>query len=125
MTQDRESGAKTARFGHRTAAIIGERIGARKLTSRSNEFELNGKRITIRTAHQGTNQVGVLYAMLDRVQSVIGAFEIAPDEYKLLSLTPEIYRKAMRDPKTGRGRVGFGPQKGFCRKRQFCLQGAD
>ncbi len=119
MTQNRESGSEAAKFGHRTAAIIGERIGARKLTSRSNEFELNGKRITIRTAHHGTNQVGVLYAMLDRVQSIIGAFEIEPDEYELHSLSPEIYRKAMRDSTTGKGRVGLVQKKVFAEKGSF------
>jgi hypothetical protein len=47
MTQNRESGAKAAESGHKTAAMIGAKLGANKLSPRSNEFELNGKRITI------------------------------------------------------------------------------
>ena len=114
--QNRESGAEAAKFGHTTAALIGERIGAKKLKPRSNEFELKGKRVTIRTARQGNNQVGVLYAMLDRVQLVIGAFEIAPGEYELHSLSPAVYRESMRDSNTGKGRVGLVQKKVFAKK---------
>jgi hypothetical protein len=113
MTQNRESGAEAAKFGRKAATLIAEQLGAKKLNSKSNEFELRGKRITIRTAHQGNNQVGVLYGMLERVQSVIAAFEIAPNEFELLSLSPEKYREAMRDSKTGKGRVGLVQKKVF------------
>jgi hypothetical protein len=117
MTQNRESGWEAVKFGHQAAALIGSKIGAKKLSPRSNEFELNGKRITIRTARQGNNQVGVLYAMLRRVQSVIAAFEVAPGEFELYSLSPEKYQIAMRDSKTGKGRVGL------VRKQVFLEQG--
>ena len=119
MRQNRETGAEAAKFGHRTAALIGEKLGAKKLAAKSNEFELNGKRVTIRTAHLNTDQVGVLYSMLDRVQSVIAAFEIAPYEYELHSLSPEEYRKAMRDSKTGKGRVGLVKKKVFVERGSF------
>ena len=107
MTQSHETGAEAARFGHKAAALIADQIGAKKLTRNSNEFQWNGKRVTIRTARQGNNQVGVLYDMLKRVQSVIGAFETAPNEFELLSLSPEIFQSEMRDSKTGNGRVGL------------------
>jgi hypothetical protein len=119
MTQNRESGAKAAESGHKTAAMIGAKLGANKLSPRSNEFELKGKRITIRTAHLGNNQVGVLYGMLGRVQSVIAAFEIAPNEYELLSLSTENYREAMRNSPTGKGRVGLVQKKVFAEKGSF------
>src|SRR5579859_6012276 len=107
MTQNRDTGAEAARFGHTAAALIAEKIGAKKLTRNSNEFELSGKRVTIRTARQGNNQIGVLYDMLKRVQSVIGAFEIAPNEFELYSLSPDEFHKAMRDSPTGKGFVGL------------------
>ena len=116
MTQDRETGAEAARYGHEAATLIGEKIGAKKLTSNSNEFAWNGQRVTIRTARQGNNQVGVLYDMLKRVQSVIGAFEIAPNEFELLSLSPEIFESEMRDSNTGGGRVGLVRKKVFAEK---------
>ena len=107
MTQNHETGAEAARFGHKAAALIADQIGAKKLTRNSNEFQWNGKHVTIRTARQGNNQVGVLYEMLKRVQSVIGAFETAPNEFELLSLSPEIFQSEMRDSKTANGRVGL------------------
>jgi hypothetical protein len=119
MTQNRETGAEAARFGHEAAALIGKKIGAKKLTRNSNEFELNGQRVTIRTARQGNHQVGVLYDMLERVQSVIGAFEIVPNEFELLSLAPEVFHAEMRDSNTGDGRVGLVRKKVFDEKGQF------
>lgn len=119
MTQNRDTGAEAARFGHTAAALIAEKIGAKKLTSNSNEFEWNGEHVTIRTARLGNNQVGVLYDMLKRVQFVIAAFEIAPNDFELLSLSPEIFQSAMRDSKTGKGRVGLVQKKVFAEKGQF------
>lgn len=107
MTQNRESGGEAAKFGHQAAALITAKIGAKKLSPRSNEFELKGKRITIRTARQHNNEVGVLYDMLKLVQSVIGAFEIAPSEFELLSISPQTFLYEMRDSKTGKGRFGL------------------
>jgi hypothetical protein len=113
MTQNRETGAEAARFGHKAAALIAEEIGAQKLTSNSNEFEWNGKRVTIRTARQGNNQVGVLYDMLPRIQSVIAAFEFSPNEFELFSLSPDEFRRATRDSPTGKGHVGLVKKKDF------------
>ena len=119
MPQNRESGAEAANFGHEAAALIAKAIGAKKLTLNSNEFELAGRRVTIRTARLGNNQVGVLYDMLDRVQLVIAAFETAPNEFELRSLQPAEFREAMRDSKTGGGRVGLVRQKVFSEKGNF------
>jgi len=116
MRQSRETGAEAARFGHKAAALIAEQIGAKKLTRNSNEFHWNGNRVTIRTARQGNNQVGVLYDMLKRVQSVIGAFETTPNDFELLSLSPEIFQSEMRDSKTGTGRVGLVRKSVFAEK---------
>ena len=119
MTQDRESGAAAAHFGHKAAAAIGAKIGATKLSSRSKEFELNGKRVTIRTARKKTNDFGVLYAMLDRVESVIAAYETAPDEFELRSISPEVFREEMRDSPTGKGCVGLVQKKVFVERGTF------
>src|SRR5436189_5649016 len=107
MAQNRESGAEAARFGLEAAAKIGERIGARKLTRNSNEFEYNGQSVTIRTAHKGTTDVGFTYKMLERIELVIGAFEVKDNEFDLLSLSPETFKNYMRDSTTGKGRGGL------------------
>jgi hypothetical protein len=112
MKQDKDSGSRAAKYGLAGAVAVAEKIGAKRVSSRSNEFELDGERITIRMAHIGNHQVGTLYEMLKRVKTVIGAFEIAPNEYELLSLSSDIYRKPqhMRDSK---GRVGLVRKKIF------------
>jgi hypothetical protein len=122
MTQNRDSGAEAAKFGHKAAGLIAEKIGAKKLTSKSNEFDLKGNRVTIRTAHQGNNQVGVLYSMLGRVQSVIAAFEIAPNEYELLFAFP-LARKVSRSNarlQNGKRPRWPGSEEGVHRKRHRC-----
>lgn len=107
MTQTQESGAEAARFGHTGAAQVAEKIGAIRISSRSNEFDLKGQRVTIRMARLGNKQVGVLYAMLERVQAVIGAFETSPNEFEILSISPDTFQQFMRDSKTGEGQVGL------------------
>jgi hypothetical protein len=119
MPQNQENGAEASEFGHKTAALIAGKIGADKLTSNSNEFKWNGKRVTIRIARQRNNQVGVLYAMLNRVEAVIGAFEITPNEYELMALPPDAFKKNLRDSATGKGRVGLVRKKVFVEKGSF------
>ena len=113
MTQKGASGAEANEFGHKAAELIAQKLGAKKLGLKSNEFELKGRRVTIRMARLGNNQVGVLYAMLARVESVIGAFEVMPKEYELLSLSPGTYQAFMRDSRTGKGKVGLVTKKVF------------
>ena len=119
MPQTRETGATAAKFGHEAATLIGEKLGAKKLRRDANLFEWNGQPVTIRTARQGNNQVGVLYDMLERVQLVIAAFETAPDQFDLLSLSPEIFKAEMRDSKTNSGRVGLVRRSVFADKGSF------
>jgi len=116
MTQDKESGGKAAKFGLRAAAAVGEKIGAKKVNPRANEFEFKGQRVTIRMAHLDTNQVGVLYSMLERVQAVIGAFEISTNEYELLSVPSATFKQSLRDSNTGNGRVGLVRKSVFVEK---------
>lgn len=118
MTQNRDTGAEASEFGHAMAAFLAEKLGAQKLTVNSNEFEWNGQRITIRTARQGNTSVGVTYAMLDRIQLVIAAFECTPDEYELFSLLPTTYKQSMRDSK-GKGKVGLVSKKTFVEHGQL------
>lgn len=57
-------------------------------------------------------QVGVSYIMLNRVDSVIAAFEIKKKVYDLYEMTPCLYRVHMRDSKN-EGRVGLVNKRVF------------
>jgi len=113
MSQDAESGKRAAEYGHKTAAQVAEQIGAKRVTPHANEFEYKGQRVTIRTAREKTDSVGVTYNMLKRLQLVIGAFEVAPNEYELYSLSPHLYQANLRDSLTGKGKVGLVRRKVF------------
>ena len=95
MSQTRESGAQANEFGRIAAATIASQIGAKKLGN-GNEFEWKGKRITIRTARRRNNIVGVTNTMADRVELVVAAFEFAPNEYELLTLSPAKFKQHRR-----------------------------
>ena len=106
MPQDAESGATANDFGHETASAIASKIGAVSVSDTSNEFAYRGRLITIRCAHQNTIYVGVIYSMLDRVDTIIGAFENQGGAYELFEMTPALYRLHMRDSKN-EGKVGL------------------
>ncbi len=116
MSQTTESGREASEFGHRAAALIGQKLGARKISSRTNEFLWNGEFITIRTARIGNHQVGVLKGMLRRVKFVIAAFEIDSGGFELFSLPSENYELEMRDSLTNSA-------VGLVRKRIFIEKG--
>ena len=92
MPQDRESGAAGNEFGRTTAPRIAKAIGARDVGSTGNEFQLDAKLVAIKCARPKTSSVGVTYKMLDRVESILGAFmgddgvfdvyEISSDDFK-------------------------------------------
>ena len=106
MAQDRDSGARANLYGHETSRLLAEKIGALSVSDSSNEFAFEGRLVTIRCAQQGNSQVGVLYDMLGRVNSVIAAFEVTPKSYILYEMTPSLYRMGMRDSK-GEERIGL------------------
>ena len=118
MTQNRDTGAEANDFGHATATLLAEKLGARKLSANSNEFEWNSQRVTIRTARQGNDSVGVTYVMLERIQLVIAAFEVEPNEYELYALPPATYKEHMRDSKN-KGEVGLVRKKTFVEHRRL------
>jgi hypothetical protein len=105
MPQDRNTGAKARVFGRRMAGIVARKIGARKLDSDGNEYSWNGKRITIRSAHRDNAYVGALYAMLDRVDSVLAALETnAPGEFQVWEVSTQTFR-ANSKPQTKNPRI--------------------
>ena len=108
--QNRESGARANEYGRTTARRIAEKIGAESTSKTSNEFELNGRKVTIRCARFSTNDFGVPYKMLQRIDSIFGALEQENGAYKIYELTPAMFKKFMRGTKSkgpSAGKVGL------------------
>lgn len=96
MPQTTETGRRANEFGRKTARKIAHEIGARSTSKTSNEFEYKGKHITIRCARYKTNDFGVTYKMLERIDSIIGACEQKNSGYKLYEISPEKFKENMR-----------------------------
>ena len=117
MPQDRISGAAAVEYGLETARRIAKSLGAKKVGNlRSNEYDLDGKRIVIKCARTTTNSVGVPYHMLERLDAVIGSFEAEARTYELYEMTPKMYKENMR-PTRSKG-ASFG-RVGMVRKSTF------
>lgn len=112
MPQDAHSGAQANAYGHETARRIALTLGAVSVSDNSNEFAYEGKLITIKCARRDTIDIGVTYKMLDRVDIVVGAFEVDDGAYKLIAMSPALYKLYMRDSKA-EGTVGLVRRKTF------------
>jgi hypothetical protein len=76
----------------------------------SNEATLNGEKVVIKCAASATDSVGVTFRMLDRLDSIIGAFQLDDKSFELWSLSPEIFHQEMRDTRSkgsAAGKVGI------------------
>jgi hypothetical protein len=116
MTQDRMTGAAANKWGHTTARGIASRIGAVMKVRTSNEATLDGKRVVIKCAAKATDSVGVTFMMLDRLDSIIGAFQLDDGSFELWSLSPEKFRQEMRDTRSkgsAAGKVGIVRRNSF------------
>jgi hypothetical protein len=110
MSQNRESGARANEYGRITARRIAQRIGAKSSSKTSNEFELDGRKVTIRCARFATNDFGVTYKMLKRIDAILGALEQENDAYEIYELSPKIFQKFMRATRSkgpSAGKVGI------------------
>ncbi len=115
MPQDRESGRRANIYGKKIASLVAEKLGAKKIKKNSNEFLYEDNKITIRCARYATGDVGVSYAMLNRVDSIYAALEQKDGSYDIYLLNPEIYEKHMRDSKNKKI-VGLVRKKIFAEK---------
>jgi enoyl-CoA hydratase/carnithine racemase len=109
MTQDRVSGAAANEWGLITARAIAPKIGAVMKGRTSNEALLDGKTVVIKCAAKATDSVGVTYKMLNRLDSILGAFQLDDGSFELWSLSPEHFQRGMRDTRSKRsaGKVGI------------------
>ena len=114
MPRDTDSGGRAARWGRETAARLASSLGASDPAAASNECVLGGKRIVIKCAAPKTDSVGVTYKMLDRLDEVLGAFQLDDGSFELLGLTPTHFRDGMRDSAgSGAGKTGLVRKEWF------------
>ena len=116
MAQDQISGAAANEWGRVTARAIASKIGAIMKSQTSNEALLEGKTVVIKCAASATDSVGVTFKMLDRLDSIIGAFQLDDDSFELWSLSPEKFRNGMRDTRSrgsAAGKVGIVRRQSF------------
>lgn len=114
--QDRVSGARASKWGHYTARLLATELGASDMRHSSNECQLNGKRIVIKCAAPATQNVGVTYKMLDRLDLIIAAFQADDGTFHLWSMTPQQFRQAMRETRSqgaAAGKVGLVERRTF------------
>jgi hypothetical protein len=110
MSQTTISGAQASRWGLRCGRALAALLGASNPQGNSNECKLNGQKVVIKCAHINTDSVGVSYRMLERLDAVIGAFEVADSEFEIWQLSPEVYRTKMTGTKSqgpSAGKVGI------------------
>ena len=123
MPQDQESGARAVEYGLQTARKIAQELSGTKIgNSRSNEYEVSGKKIVIKCARLNTKSVGVPYQVLDRVAAIFGSFENENGSYDIYEIAPDIYRNNMRPThSTGpsAGRVGMVRKSTFINQGKF------
>ncbi len=120
MPQNRKSGAAAVEYGLETGRKIAKALGAKKIgNSRSNEYDLEGKKIVIKCARATTKSVGVPYHMLKRLDAVIGSFETEAGSYELYEMTPETYVRNMKPTRSkgaSSGRVGVVSKSTFIKR---------
>ena len=120
MPQDRESGARANRYGRETAIKIADAIGATSISKTSNEFKLEGRKITIRCARHSTNDLGVTYKMLERIDAIFAALEQENGMYELYEISPNMFEENMRETRSKGAAAG---KVGLVRKSVFIDEG--
>lgn len=122
MSQDQVSGAAGNDFGRETAPKIAAAIGATMLGPRSNEANYGEHRVVIKCAAQKTNSVGVTYLMLERLHSVLGAFQQPDGSFNVIALPAAVFAKELRpslSQGSSSGRVGLVSRTTFEGKGTF------
>jgi hypothetical protein len=86
----------------------------------SNEATFKGKNIVIKCAAPATDSVGVTFKMLDRLDSIVAAFQRDDGSFELWCLPAEKCRSEMRDTRSTGASAG---KVGLVRKDVFERQG--
>ena len=116
MKQDQLSGAEADAWGRKTARAIAAELGAKMKNQTSNEATFKGEHIVIKCAAPATDSVGVTFKMLDRLDSIVAAFQRDDGSFELWSLPADKFRREMRATRstgTSAGKVGLVRKDAF------------
>ena len=116
MKQDQLSGAVADAWGRKTARAIAAELGAEMKSQTSNEATFKGEHIVIKCAAPATDSVGVTFKMLDRLDSIVAAFQRDDGSFELWSLPADKFLREMRDTRstgTSAGKVGLVRKDAF------------
>jgi hypothetical protein len=123
MPQGKESGAMAVEYGLQTARKIAKKLGGIKIgRARSNEYEIENRKVVIKCSRAKTKSVGVPYQMLDRVAAILGSFETENGAYDIYEMRPDTYRENMtptRSTGPSTGRVGIVRKSAFVDRGKF------
>ena len=89
MPQNRETGRQGHESGYRNADALGNRLKAKRVSNQSNEFEMGGRRVLLKTGQRGAVVSG---PTLDRVEAVIYGFQDR-DRWRAFELPPSAFRE--------------------------------
>ena len=125
IPQGQESGARAVEYGLQTARKIAEKLGGIKIgKARSNEYEIDNRKVVIKCARTTTNSVGVPYQMLNRVAAILGSFETENGTYDIYEMRPDTYLEHMRPTRStgpSAGRVGMVRKSVFVDRGKFLM----
>ena len=116
MKQDQLSGAAADAWGRKTARAIASELGAEMKSQTSNEATFKGENIVIKCAAPATDSVGVTFKMLDRLDSIVAAFQRDDGSFELWSLPADKFRREMRATRStgaSAGKVGLVRKDAF------------
>ncbi len=112
------TGARAGKWGHMTSRRIADKLGGKELSKTANEFDIDGKRVTIRCARPRTTSVGLTNAMAERIDEIIAAFQQDDGSFSLHRISPEDWYKHCRkvtENHQNHGRVTL-LSRALCRK---------
>jgi hypothetical protein len=84
--------------------LIAKLVGARKLSSTSNEVIWNERRAVIKASAPGNDSFGVTAKMLERLEDIYGAFELDNGDIELWWISPEKFVVGQRPSPSARNR---------------------
>lgn len=123
--RDRKAAQEQSNMDCRRPEKIAEKLGGIKVgRARSNEYEIDNRKVVIKCARATTNSVGVPYQMLNRVAAILGSFETANGTYDIYEMRPDTYRQHLRPTRStgpSAGRVGIVRKLAFVDRGKFLM----
>ena len=120
MPQDQESGAQANSFGRANAVRLAGAITARLVSQQGNEAIFQGRKTVLKSAREKTPSIGVSYKMLERLDSVIAAFELPNGRWRVMELDVGTFA---RNQRATRSKGSSAKKVGIVAKSVFLIEG--